>query len=78
MQVKRAVLRTEISIYRHFEISVRSAVSGERVSNTQITNPKIGHNSSKGELIPNSPKAVMFWVKEQSVLGWVCGLSACW
>jgi len=52
--------------------------SGERVSNTQITNPKIGHNSAKAGLIPNGLKAVMFWVKEQSVLGWVCGLSACW
>ena len=70
MQVERAVLRTEISIYRYFEISVRSAVSGERVSNTQITNPKVGHSWSKDQIISHSPKvvnalgkgAIRFWM----------------
>ena len=31
--------------------------SGERVNNTWVTNPKVRHNSLKGELIPDGSRA---------------------
>ena len=33
----------------------KNKFSGERVSNTLVTYPKVGHSSSKGEVIPDGP-----------------------
>jgi len=53
--------------------------SGERVSNTWVTNSRDGHNPSKDGLIPNSPPTIIWWeVKEKSALESARGLSASW
>jgi len=55
-----------------------SRISGERVSNTWATCPRLWDNSSKEALIPDTNPAGICGVGKFFGLGWARGLSACW
>src|SRR6185503_10802602 len=53
--------------------------SGERVSNTWATCPRLWDNSKKLGLIPDvTADRMVWWWKGFSGWGWARGLSACW
>jgi hypothetical protein len=53
-------------------------ISGERVSNTWATCPRLRDNASKEVLIPNTNFLGILEVGKFFGLGWARGLSACW
>ena len=58
---------------------LRWGISGERVSNTWATCPRLWDNSKKLGLIPDmSADRMVWWWKGFSGWGWARGLSACW
>ena|GEM_PF-3167626 len=73
--------RTLAACLTHASRTVKGAcsrISGERVSNTWATCPRLWDNSSKEALIPDTNPAGICGVGKFFGLGWARGLSACW